>query len=100
MSGTPARLRPISSRTWSWVSLRCSFGTMLMMSVALRTSEPEPITRPPLMNTLLTSVRARTLRAMVSVTRARVGDARARRQLDGQQQAAAVVGRQKAAGSR
>ena len=68
MSGTPARLRPISSRTWSWVSLRFSFGTMLMISVALRTSAPEPMTRPPLMKTLLTSVRARTLRAMVSVT--------------------------------
>ena len=68
MSGTPARPRPISSRTLSWLRLRLSLGTRLMMSVALRTSEPDPMTRPPLMNTLRTSDRARMLREMVSVT--------------------------------
>ena len=85
MSGTSARLRPISSRTWSWVSLRFSFGTRLMTSVALRTSAPEPSTRPPLTNTLLTSGRSRIWRAIASVTARGLGDARARRQLDREQ---------------
>ena len=68
MSGMSARLAPMASRTWSWVSLRLSLGTRLMMSVALRTSAPEPMIRPPLMNTLRTSGRSRTLAAIASVT--------------------------------
>ena len=39
-----------------------------MTSVALRTSLPEPSTRPPLTNTLFTSGRSRSCRAMLSLT--------------------------------
>ncbi len=42
MSGMSASCAPMASRTWSWVSLRLSLGARLRISVALRTSGPNP----------------------------------------------------------
>ena len=88
------RSRP---RPRAWGSLRCSLGTRLMTSVALRTSSPEPSMRPPLTNTLFTSGRSHDAGRCARSRRA-CPRARARRQLDGEQQAPGVLRRQEARG--
>jgi hypothetical protein len=66
MSGMSARIAPTACSSTAWLRARWSLGTKFTTIEALRTSWPEPSTRPPSTKTLATSGSARSRARMRS----------------------------------